>query len=69
MDTKQTAQGADAAAREAAAEEQRLWLLISDPGTPPTDRVKAYASWLEATRTSKELGAAPETGQRRGHGT
>lgn len=60
MDTKQTPQGPDMAAREAAAaEEQRLWLLISDPGTPPTERVKAYVTWLQVTRTLKELGVPP----------
>lgn len=61
MDTNRTAQDTDAGAREAAAaEERRLWLLIADPQTPPTERVKAYAGWLRISGILRELGPAPE---------
>lgn len=67
MDAKQTAHDSDVGAREAAAaEEQRLWLLITDPRATPTERVKAYASWLRITGTLRELGPAPESPERPG---
>ncbi|NKE64952.1 hypothetical protein RAMLITH_03895 [Ramlibacter sp. RBP-2] len=67
MDTSRSAQDTDAGALEAAAaEEQRLWLLIADPHTPPTERVKAYAGWLRITGVLRELGAAPEYPKRPG---
>lgn len=65
--TNRTAQDTDAGARKsAAAEERRLWLLIADPQTPPTERVKAYAGWLRTTAMLRELGPAPESPQRPG---
>lgn len=65
MHTKRTAEDNDAGAREsAAAEERRLWLLIADPQTPPTERMTAYASWLRITAMLRELGPAPGSPQR-----
>lgn len=65
MDGKQTAHGTDPEGREAAAaEEQRLWLLITDPRATPTERVTAYASWLRVTGTLRQLGSAPASPKR-----
>lgn len=67
MDARQTAHDTDAGGREAAAaEEQRLWLLITDPRATPTERVKAYASWLRITGALREPGPAPESPKRPG---
>lgn len=60
MDARQTPQDTRVEPSEsAAAEERRLWQLISDPQAHPTDRVKAYARWLEIGLASKQLGTAP----------
>lgn len=67
MDAKQTAHDTDVGGREAAAaEEQRLWRLITDSRAAPTERVKAYASWLRITGTLRELGPAPASPKRPG---
>lgn len=53
-----------AAAYEAAvAEERQLWQIISDQRAPATERVTAYARWLEAIRRLEAL-AATVDGQR-----
>lgn len=58
MQTKPTPSEPPLAAYEAAvAEERQLWQVISDPRSPATERVKAYARWLQTINLLKELGA------------
>jgi hypothetical protein len=60
MDARQPPKGTRAAPSEsAAAEERRLWQLISDPQAQPIDRLKAYVRWLEIGRASRQHGDAP----------
>jgi len=46
-----------AAYEAAVAEERQLWHVISDARSPATDRVTAYARWLDTIGRLKELGA------------
>lgn len=58
MQTKPTSSEPPLAAYETAiAEERQLWQVISDPRSPATDRVKAYARWLQTVNLLKKLGA------------